>query len=152
MNQGSRLAGLFVAALDPAERHTPVLVTFLRMAAAEWRKLVQQISHALAGERRIREWLLAILRFAVTLAQCDRGAVMCLAAEMDRLGPAWSHSAFRYFTKTSIKFCNSIVEKRNLEKAAELRFYLKNINDDRLRRALEAAIFEKPQESAPPER
>ena len=36
--------------------------------------------------RRIREWLLGILRFAVTLEQRDQAAVMCLPAEMDRLG------------------------------------------------------------------
>ncbi len=54
-NQGSRLAGSLAAAIAIAERRAPVLVRFLRMARAEWRNLVQQISRALADERRNRE-------------------------------------------------------------------------------------------------
>jgi hypothetical protein len=44
--------------------------------------------------RRIREWLLGILRFAVTLEPSDRAVVMGLAAEMDRLGASTTRSGF----------------------------------------------------------
>jgi hypothetical protein len=54
-NQGSRLVGPCAAMLEAAERRAPALLSFFAMAAAEWRKLVAQISHALAGERRNRE-------------------------------------------------------------------------------------------------
>ncbi len=54
-NRGSRLADSLAVAIAIAERYTPLLVKFLRMAAAEWRNLVQQISRALASERRNRD-------------------------------------------------------------------------------------------------
>jgi hypothetical protein len=42
-NQGNRLVRPVAAAVAIAERRVPALVTFLRMAASEWGKLVQQI-------------------------------------------------------------------------------------------------------------
>ena len=93
--------------------------------------------------RRIREWLLGILRFAVTLEQCDRAAVMCLAAEMDRLGASTTQSGFSYFTRTSTKLCDCIAAKHDFDKLTELWLQIEKINDRRLRRALEGALFEK---------
>lgn len=54
-NQGSRLAGVLAAAIDVAERRAPTCVAVIGMAAAEWRKLVVQVSRALASERRNRD-------------------------------------------------------------------------------------------------
>jgi hypothetical protein len=93
--------------------------------------------------RRIREWLLGILRFAVTLEQRDQAAVMCLAAEMDRLGADTIQSQFSYFSRTSVEFCNCILGCWSVANSTELRLHLQKINDGRLRRALEAALFEK---------
>jgi hypothetical protein len=103
------------------------------------------ISDPLVSEesRRIREWLLGILRFAVTLEQRDRTAVMCLAAEMDRLGASTAQSGFSYFTRTSTKLCDCVVAKHDLDKLSELYFHIEKIDDGRLRRALEGALFEK---------
>jgi hypothetical protein len=103
------------------------------------------ISHPSATEEshRIREWLLGILRFAVTLEQCDRAAVMCLAAEMDRLGASTIQSGFSYFTRTSTKLCDSIAAKHDFDKLAELCLHIEKIDDRRLRRALEGALFAK---------
>jgi hypothetical protein len=98
--------------------------------------------------RRIREWLLEILRFAVTLEQCDRAAVMCLAAKMDRLGGGTIQSGFSYFTRTSAKLCDCIIAKHDFDKLAELCLYIEKIDDRRLRRALEAALFAKRNKSA----
>jgi hypothetical protein len=95
---------------------------------------------------RIREWLLEILRFAVTLEHRDRATVMGLAAEMDRLGPGTTQSGFSYFTRTSVEFCDGIVGNGSAENAAGLRLYIGKINDRRLRRALEAVLFEKSNE------
>jgi len=100
-------------------------------------------SRALEEDHQVREWLLAILRFAVTLAPCDRSVVMSLAAEMDRLGSDRSSSTFSFFTRTSAKFCDCILTTGDMEKAAELRIYFESVTDDRLRRALEGAVFEK---------
>jgi hypothetical protein len=100
--------------------------------------------------RRIRQWLLGILRFAVTLEQCDRAAVMCVAAEMDRPGASTTQSAFSYFTRTSTKLCNCIAAKYDFDKLAELRLHIEKIDDRRLRRALEGALFGKRNKSARP--
>ena len=96
---------------------------------------------------RINDWLLAVLRFAVTLDQRDRVALMALAAEMDQLGLGQSRSGFSYFSRTSAQFCDYIVGKAGSEKGAQLRSYIKGIKDDRLRRTLRAAIFGKPLKS-----
>jgi hypothetical protein len=106
-------------------------------------------SLALEESRRIRDWLLAILPLAGTLEQCDRAAVMGLAAEMDRLGSSTSQSRFSFFTRTTANFCACIVAKGPFEKAAELRLHIKRINDDPLRRAFEAVLLEKRIEPAP---
>ena len=92
---------------------------------------------------RIREWMLGILRFTITLERCDRAAVMSLAAEMDRLGASKTQSGFTYFTRTSTKLCDCIVAKHDFAKLAELRLHIEKIDDYRLRRALEGALFAK---------
>jgi hypothetical protein len=91
----------------------------------------------------VRLWLLAILRFAITLEQHDRSAVMTLAAKMDELSAVRRQSGFRYFARTSLGFCNCIVAKSDPDNTAELDLYIKNINDERLHRAFEAVLFEK---------
>jgi hypothetical protein len=108
------------------------------------------ISDLLVSEesRRIREWLLGILRFAVTLEQRDQAAVMCLAAEMDRLGASTTQPGFSYFTRTSTKLCECIAAKLDFDKLAELCLHIEKIDDRRLRRALEGALFAKRNKSA----
>lgn len=53
-NQGGRLVEPLGTAIDMAWRRAPTLATFVAMAIGEWRKLVAQVSHAFAGERRNR--------------------------------------------------------------------------------------------------
>ncbi len=53
-NEGSRLVEPLISTIDTATRRAPKLAAFLAMAAAEWRKLVAQLSDAFAGERRNR--------------------------------------------------------------------------------------------------
>jgi len=53
-NQGSRFVEFLAAATDMAAGRLPTLVAFVAMAVLEWRKLVAQISRAVAGERRNR--------------------------------------------------------------------------------------------------
>src|SRR5262249_6005372 len=60
-------------------------------------------------ERRIREWLLLLLRFAVTRQPSDRNAVFAMADELDALGAHWRPSPFRFFLKTSRNICDAIV-------------------------------------------
>ncbi len=96
---------------------------------------------ALEQSRQVRDWLLAILRFALMLGPADRAAVMAKAADMDRLGSGKGPSQFTYFVRTSVEFCNRIVDQRIIDKAEVLRGYLRKIDDDDcLRRSLEAAL------------
>jgi hypothetical protein len=90
--------------------------------------------------KKVRDWLLAILRFAVTLEKSDRATVLTLASEMDRPGSRVASTAFAFFIRISTELCNAIADKDDPKRVATLRSHLKRIDDHRLRRALEAAI------------
>ena len=90
--------------------------------------------------RAIREWLLAILRFAITLEPADRAKVLVIARELDQLGQDSAAKAFAFFTRTSFEFCNAIADKDSPSRGVILRRQLLRIGDTRLRSALEAAI------------
>jgi hypothetical protein len=53
-NQGSRFVESLAAAVNVIARRAPAFATFIGMAVAEWRKLIAEISRAVAGERRNR--------------------------------------------------------------------------------------------------
>jgi hypothetical protein len=91
--------------------------------------------------KMVRNWLLAILRFAVTLRDEDRSAILVAADEIDRLEKtSGEQSAFKFFRNTSIEICSAILEKPNSRGSAVLRLHLNRIEDCRLRRAFAAAI------------
>ena len=90
--------------------------------------------------RTLRAWQLAILRFAVTLDNADRLAVMAIASEID--GLARRHDGkpdFDFFRRTSAELCAAILRPNELT-AALLRQYLARIDDDRLKRVFAATI------------
>jgi hypothetical protein len=90
--------------------------------------------------RTLRAWQLAILRFAVTLDNADRLAVLTIAAELDGLGPRQRDKPeFRFFRNTSAELCAAILRPDELT-ATVLRQYLARIDDDRLRRIFAAAV------------
>jgi hypothetical protein len=90
--------------------------------------------------KTVRGWQLAILRFAVTLDNADRLAVMAIASEIDRLGPpSDSEPNFSFFRRTSTELCVAILRPNELSPAV-LRQYVAQIDDDRLRRAFAATI------------
>jgi hypothetical protein len=60
-NQGSRLVAQLAAAVDIVTRRAPNVAGFVGSMIAEWRKLVKQISGALASERKHRAALEAEL-------------------------------------------------------------------------------------------
>ncbi len=101
------------------------------------------MNHQAAPERltcAIREWLLAILRFAITLEPADRAKVLVIARELDQLGQDSAAKAFAFFTRTSFDLCNAIADKDSPGRGVILRRQLLRIGDTRLRSALEAAI------------
>jgi hypothetical protein len=90
--------------------------------------------------KTLRAWQLAILRFAVTLDDADRLAVMAIASEIDRLGPGQDGKPdFGFFRRTSAELCAAILQP-NEPTSTVLRQYLARIDDDRLKRAFASAI------------
>jgi hypothetical protein len=90
--------------------------------------------------RTLRAWQLAILRFAVTLDNADRLAVLMIAAELDGVNPKRDNKPeFSFFRKTSAELCAAISRPNELT-ATVLRQYLGRIDDDRLRLIFAAAM------------
>ena len=89
---------------------------------------------------KMDEWLLVILRFAITHEQADRAAVVKMAADLDRLGNGAARSDFAYFARTSAEICDLIAENNRPGRIAALRRHIGMIENDRLRRALETAL------------
>ena len=88
----------------------------------------------------LRAWHLAILRYAVTRDSADRLAVFRIALEIDSLEPRQDDRAdFDFFRRTSVELCTAILQP-NAGASANLQQYLARIDDDRLKRALAAAI------------
>ena len=88
----------------------------------------------------LRAWHLAVLRYAVTLDNADRLAVLRIAHELDRLHPRQDGGCgFEFFRRTSAELCAAILQP-NERTPAVLQQYLVRIDDDRLKRAFAAAI------------
>jgi hypothetical protein len=98
----------------------------LSVSGAEWRA------------KTLRAWQLAILRFAVTLDNADRLAVMAIAGEIDRLGHD-SKPDFSFFRRSSAELCAAILTPTELAPTV-LRHYLARIDDDRLKHVFAATI------------
>ena len=90
--------------------------------------------------RTLRAWQLAILRFAVTLDNADRLAIMAIASEIDRLGPERDGKPdFGFLRRTSAEVCAAILQPNELT-ATLLHQYLARIDDGRLKRAFAGAL------------
>ena len=88
----------------------------------------------------LRAWHLAILRYAVTLDNADRLAVLRIAREIDGLYPRQEgNTEFEFFRRTSAEVCAAILQPT--ERAPTiLQQHLARLDDDRLKRAFAAAI------------
>jgi hypothetical protein len=89
--------------------------------------------------RTLRAWQLALLRFAVTLDNADRLAVLMIAAEIDRLGARHEKPDFGFFRNTSAELCAAILQP-NASRAAVLHQFVVRIDDERPRRAFAAVL------------
>jgi hypothetical protein len=89
----------------------------------------------------LRAWQLALLRFAITLDNADRLALLAIAAELDAPGsrpPAGR--AFKFFHRASTELCEAILNPQHADSDAVLQRHLKRCDDERLERALAAAL------------
>jgi len=89
---------------------------------------------------RLREWLLALLRFAVTRAPADRAAVLALADELDALGSAWRSGRGHFFGRTTDQLCDAVLTSGSEPSKALLLRHRDRIEDVRLQRAFSAAV------------
>jgi len=90
--------------------------------------------------RAVRDWQLAMLRFALTLDDADRLAVLAIAREIDDLAPPHAGKPdFGFFRRTSATLCATLVQPDE-PGCAVLRQFLARIDDDRLKRAFAAAM------------
>jgi hypothetical protein len=89
--------------------------------------------------KTVRAWHLAILRFAVTLDNADRLAVMAIANEIDKLHPRHDGKpAFEFFRRISAQLCATVLEPDELSFTI-LQKHQARIDDDRIKRAFAAA-------------
>ena len=90
--------------------------------------------------RKIREWLLLLLRFAITREPSDQSAALAVADELDSLGMRWRPAAPRFFLRTSGEVCEAILAVSDGNSDAILRNHVARIDDVRLRRTFSAAV------------
>jgi hypothetical protein len=93
-----------------------------------------------AGEHKVNDWLLGILRFSVTLDAKDEAAVMARAVEIDRLGFVTQRPGFSFFARTSAELCNAIADIEYPGRREILSRHLRRIDNRRLRQAFSAAL------------
>jgi hypothetical protein len=91
-------------------------------------------------DRKVREWLLLLLRFAVTREATDQVAALAMADHLDSLGIGWKRAKPSFFVKTSIEVSNAILAVRDGDNNTVLRRHLARIDDPRLMRAFRAAV------------
>jgi hypothetical protein len=88
---------------------------------------------------RIREWLLLLLRFAVTRDAKDEAAASAMGDEIDAIGQRWRPPGPSFFRRTTDEIWKAITAPDGAERATILKKHLARIDDPRLRRALAAA-------------
>ena len=91
-------------------------------------------------DRKVREWLLLLLRFAVTREPSDQSAALAMADELDSLGLRWRPAAPSFFLRTSHEVCRAILAVNDGNNNAVLKMHAARIADPRLRRAFLAAV------------
>jgi hypothetical protein len=95
----------------------------------------------------VREWLLLLLRFAITRDPEDERAVLTMANGFDSLGRRWGRSAPTFFCRSSREVCKAITTADDPNREAVLNGHIARIGHPRLRRAFQAAVH--PGQKAP---
>jgi hypothetical protein len=101
---------------------------------------MQQLGSQDWHAERIREWLLLLLRFAVTRDAKDEVSASAMADEIDALGQRWRSSGPRFFRRTTDEVCKAMTAPDGAERTTVLKQHLGRIDDPRLRRAFAAAV------------
>jgi hypothetical protein len=102
-----------------------------------------------APDQPMNDWLLALLRYAVTRDDADQSAVLVIAEAIDARGPRSELRTFDFFRRTSLELCRAIGEDASPGRSAIIKRHLDRIENVRLRRAFAAAVdIESPQNAA----
>lgn len=95
---------------------------------------------ATTSDEPTRDWLLAVLRYAVTRDAADLSVVLGLAEAIDARGSHSEPSSFEFFRRSSLELCQAIGEEASPGRSATIKRHLDRIEDARLRRAFAAAV------------
>lgn len=93
----------------------------------------------LSRDVQVQDWLLALLRFAVTSREHDRQAALSCAAALD-LGGSTAARRFSFFVRASADVCKAIADRNAPESDTVLRRHIARIDDPRLARTFTAAV------------
>lgn len=88
--------------------------------------------------RTIRAWLLALLRYAITLDDEDRLVALAAASEIDKSDMRQSGN-FRFFHRTSARLCEAVANPGR-GSTDVLRCHLDRMSDERMKRAFAAVL------------
>ena len=88
---------------------------------------------------RIREWLLLLLRFAVTRDAKEEAVASAMADEIDALGRRWRPLAPGFFRRTTDELCKALTAPDDPTRTTIVKKHLARIDDPRLRQAFAAA-------------
>ena len=91
-------------------------------------------------DRKVREWLLLLLRFAVTREPSDQSAAIALADELNSSDGRWRPAAPSFFLRTSNEVCEAVLSVGDEHNSHVLRRHVARIDDPRLKRAFQAAV------------
>ena len=89
-------------------------------------------------DRKVREWLLLLLRFAVTREPSDQSAALAMAVT-ELLGAA-VEARGATFSGQDHEVCRAILAVNDGHNSAVLKMHAARIADPRLRRAFQAAV------------
>jgi hypothetical protein len=102
-------------------------------------------------DRKLREWLLLLLRFAITRQPSDASLALAMADELDSLGLRWRPVAPSFFRRTTSDICEAIEMVEDGHNNAVLRRHVARIDDPRLKRAFRAAVGLRESVECPPQ-
>lgn len=89
---------------------------------------------------QITDWLMLLLRFAITLDAEDEKAASAKADQLDGLVSGGGPSAPTFFRRTTGEICKAIATLDDPTQATVINKHIARIDDPRLRRAFQAAV------------
>ncbi len=91
--------------------------------------------------KTLRAWLLAVLRFAITLEEIDRISCIAAATELDKSGSCGlKQPDFVFFRRSTHRLCGAIFDPQSRANVAILYEHIARIEDDRSLRAFAGAV------------